>query len=481
MRRRGLGRLAGGALAGAMLAMAAPVLAAATGASEAGEAEFRATYRQLVETNTSLSAGSCTLAAERMASRLAAAGLPQSRITLFATPEHPKEGGLVAVYPGTDARTKPILLLAHLDVVEANRADWTRDPFTLIEENGYFYGRGTLDDKAMASVWVDSLARLASGHVRTRRSVKLALTCGEETSGAFNGAEWLAKNHKDWIDAEFALNEGGGGQTDGKGVVEGGKVVVQSVQVGEKAYQDFTLSVTNPGGHSSQPVPDNAIYALADALARVRSLEFPLEFNDTTRAYFRLAGAARGDALGRAMVALAANPADHAAGALVNRDKHLHSLLRTTCVATLIAGGHALNALPQLASANVNCRMFPGRTTEETRAALVAAIANPALRVEARVKDKPVAKLPPMDPTVIGPMEKLVARYFPGVPLIPAMSTGATDAVYTGAAGIPTYGVPGGWANPDGNGTHGLNERLEVRSLLTGRAFLYDLVLAYAR
>ncbi|MFM5922680.1 MAG: M20/M25/M40 family metallo-hydrolase, partial [Novosphingobium sp.] len=281
----------------------------------------------------------------------------------------------------------------------------------------------------------------------------------------------LANQKRDLIDAEFALNEGGGGRSDGKG-----HLLVQSIQVGEKAYQDFTLTATNPGGHSSQPVRDNAIYAMADAVGKIRDYEFPLEFNDTTRAFFSKAGKMRPDDTGKAMVALAANPADHAAEAVVNKDKMLHSMLRTTCVATLVEGGHALNALPQSVTANVNCRMFPGRTAEETQAALVAAIGDPKVKVETRVKDKPIAKSPPLDPRIVGPMEQLAAKHFPGIPVIPSMSTGATDAVYLGAVGIPTYGVPGVWGDPDGNGAHGLNERMEVRSLYAGRDYLYELV-----
>ncbi|MEN9925002.1 MAG: hypothetical protein RL268_1128 [Pseudomonadota bacterium] len=459
----------------ASLALGVSLIASAavakTAAPRADQTEFRALYKELVETNTTLSAGSCTLAAERMAARLKAAGVPDSQLTLFAVPEFPKEGGLVVVYPGTSKSLKPMLLLAHLDVVEAKRSDWVRDPFTLIEEDGYLYARGTVDDKAQAAIYTDTLIRFAKAGYKPKRTIKLALTCGEETSGAFNGAEWLAKNKRELIDAEFALNEGGGGRSDGKG-----KLMVQSIQVGEKAYQDFTLTATNPGGHSSQPVRENAIYAMADAVAKIRDYRFPLEFNDTTRAFFAKAGAMRKDDTGAAMAALAANPADSAAEAVVNRDKALHSMLRTTCVATLIDGGHALNALPQNVTANINCRMFPGRTAEETRAALAKVIGDPGVKIEERVKDKPIAKAPPLDPKIVGPMEKLAAKHFPGVPVIPSMSTGATDAVYLGATGIPTYGVPGPWTDPDGNGTHGLNERIEIRSLYAGRDYLYDLV-----
>lgn len=467
-------------LIASLLAGTAHAAAPTEGGSFGGEGDFRALYKELIETNTTVTSGSCTLAAERMAARLKAAGFVDSQITMFSVPEHPKDGGLVAVLPGTDKKAKPILLLAHLDVVEAKRADWTRDPFTLIEENGYFYGRGTVDDKAQAAIWTDTMVRFAREHYKPRRTIKLALTCGEETSGAFNGAEWLAKNRRDLIDAAFALNEGGGGRSNGTPISAGGKLEGQSIQVGEKAYQDFTLTVTNPGGHSSTPVRDNAIYVLGDALAKIRDFEFPVQFSDTTRAFFTTTGKLRHDAMGQAMVALAANPADKQAEAILNQDRTFHSMLRTTCVATMVDAGHALNALPQRATANVNCRMFPGRTSEETREALVKAIDNPKVAVELRVKDKPIAIPPALDPAIVGPAEKLAAKYFPGVPFVPTMLAGATDGVYMEAVGIPTYGVPGVWLDPDGNGLHGLNERVEVRSLMTGRAYLYDLVKAYA-
>jgi acetylornithine deacetylase/succinyl-diaminopimelate desuccinylase-like protein len=465
----------------AALLLASVAQAAPAQALRPDQAEFRSLYKELVETNTEVTDGSCTQAADRLAARLRAAGIPESQITLFSVPDHPKDGGIVAIYPGTSSSLKPLLLLAHIDVVVAKRSDWVRDPFTLIEENGYFSGRGTADDKSMAAIWADMLARFAREHYKPRRTIKMALTCGEETSGAFNGANWLANNRRQLIDAAFALNEGGGGETNGKGVSQGGKLAVQTIQVGEKAYQDFTLTATNPGGHSSQPVRKNAIYEMADALGKVRDLEFPLEFNTTTRTYFAEAGKVRTDAIGAAMVALAANPADKQAEATVNTDKELHSLLRTTCVATLIEGGHALNALPQKVTANVNCRMFPGRTAEETKAAIVAAIANPDVTVEPRPPVKPIAQVPPLDPAIVGPMKQLSAKYFPGVPVVPAMSTGATDGLYLAAVGIPTYGVPGVWGDPDGNGVHGLNERIEVQSLYVGRDYLTDLVKAYTK
>lgn len=446
------------------------------GALRPDQQQFFSLYKELVETDTSITSGDCTRAAAQIAARLKTAGFADDQVTLFSVPEHPKEGGIVAVYPGTSSTLKPILLLAHIDVVAAKRADWVRDPFKLVEENGYYYARGISDDKMMAATWADTLIRFQQDGYKPARTVKMALTCGEETDTAFNGAQYLANHRRDLIDAAFALNEGGGGDTDGKG-----HIVSQSIQVGEKIYQDYTLVATNPGGHSSQPVHDNAIYAMSDALLKIRGYEFPAEFNDTTRVFFERAGAARKDAMGAAMVALAKDPGDAEAAAVVNTDKGFHSMLRTTCVATMIDGGHALNALPQRVEANVNCRIFPGHTPAEVMATLAQAIGDPGISMEMKRKDKPLAISPPLDPAIIGPMEELSAKYFPGVPVIPSMSTGATDGLYMSAVGIPTYGVPGAWSDPDGNGIHGLNERLEVRSVYVGRDYLFDLVRALAQ
>ena len=458
----------------AMTLLAAPAQAA-DAPLRPDQTAFRALYKELVETNTTLSEGSCTLAAERMAARLKAAGFADADLTLFATPENPKEGGLVALFRGTSKTIKPILLIAHIDVVEARRADWTRDPFTLIEEGGYFYARGSADDKAMAAVWVDALIRFKQQKYTPRRSIKLALTCGEETNGAFNGAQWLAANRRDLIDAEFALNEGGGGDSDGKG-----KVVGQTVQVGEKTFANYRLETRNIGGHSSVPVRDNAIYQLARALIKIDAHKFPAEMTETTRSYFARTGASRGDAVGKAMVALAANLQNKEAEALVNTERFLNSNLRTTCVATMLDGGHAKNALPQRAGANVNCRIFPGHSIEAIRTDLAAVIGDAGVTIEALPPVRPTPPAPPLDAKIIGPMERLAAKYFPGIPVIPSMANGYTDATFLGAAGIPTYGVPGIWGDPDGNGAHGLNERIEVRSVYVGRDYLFDLVKAYA-
>ncbi|HWY61736.1 MAG TPA: M20/M25/M40 family metallo-hydrolase [Rhizomicrobium sp.] len=439
------------------------------------QAAFRALYKELVETNTTLSSGSCTLAAQRMAAHLKSAGYPDADVTLFSVPDHPKEGGLTAILRGTSRTARPMLLLGHLDVVEARRADWTRDPFQLVEEKGYFYARGTADMKALSATWLDILMRFKQGGYHPRRTIKLALTCGEETSYAFNGTDWLARNRPELVSAAFALNEAGGGRTDGHG-----KLVVQTMQVGEKAMQNYRLETRNPGGHSSVPVRDNAIYQLAEALLKVRDHEFPVKMSDTTRAYFAKSGAAIGGEMGRAMVALSKNPGDAVAASIVSKDASYHSMLRTTCVATLLDGGHAENALPQRAGANINCRIFPGETVAATRAALAAAINDPGVKITDASHKGPISVPPPLDAKIMGPAEQLVAKYFPGVPLVPVMSTGATDGIFLEAIGIPVYGVPGGWLDPDENGMHGLNERNSVRSVYIGRDFLTDLVKSYA-
>ncbi|MBI1403184.1 MAG: M20/M25/M40 family metallo-hydrolase [Porphyrobacter sp.] len=459
------------ALALVATSAAAQVPTGTQGALRPDQQQFFDLYKELVETNTTVSNGSCTQAAAQIGARLEAAGFASDAITLFSVPEHPRDGGIVAVLQGSSKTLEPMLLLGHIDVVEAKRSDWVREPFKLIEDGGYYYARGILDDKFQSAVWADTLIRMKKAGKVPERTIKMALTCGEETDTAFNGAQYLSTRKRDLIDAAFALNEGGGGRTDGKG-----HLMVQTIQVGEKVYQDYRLTVTNPGGHSSQPVPDNAIYRMAAALEKIGAHEFPAELNDTTRTFFAKAGAMRGDATGKAMVRLTRDLGDAEAMALVDEDKAMHSMLRTTCVATMIEGGHAVNALPQKVTANVNCRIFPGHTPQEIMGELEDIIGDDTITIARVREDKPLAVNPPLDPAIIGPIERLAAKHFPGVPVIPTMSTGATDGVYTGGAGIPTYGVPSIWTDPDGNGTHGLNERLEVRAVYVARDYLYDLV-----
>jgi acetylornithine deacetylase/succinyl-diaminopimelate desuccinylase-like protein len=451
----------------------------ASAQTQPGEARFRELYKELIETNTTLSAGDCTLAAERMAARLKAAGMTQGDVQVFTAPDHPKEGGLIAVYPGKDPRLKAILLLAHIDVVEAKREDWTRDPFTLVEEKGSFYARGAIDDKAEAAIWVDTLIRFSEEKYRPPRTVKLALTCGEETAGAFNGAQWLAENRRELIDAAFAVNEGAFGELDG----DGHRVALE-IEAGEKTPQNYRLEVTNPGGHSSRPVKDNAIYRLAAALTRIAAYVFPAQFTDASKAYFsgmaQIQAAKGNKAVADAMNALVKDPNDRQAIGLVSaQDPSWNATLRTTCVATMLDAGHATNALPQRARANINCRIFPGVSQESVRRQLEEVIADPAVKVATLETRGPTSAPPPLTPQILGPLQKLSAEFFPGVPVLPILQPGATDGVFLTAVGIPTYGIEPIFAGPDLGHIHGLNEYINVKSLLDGRNFLYRLVKAY--
>ncbi|HUO96564.1 MAG TPA: M20/M25/M40 family metallo-hydrolase [Steroidobacteraceae bacterium] len=444
------------------------------------EQRFRDLYKELVETNTTASTGSCTLAAERMAARLRAAGIPESDLHPFAVPEYPKDGGLVVIFPGKDPKAKAILLLAHIDVVEAKREDWVRDPFKLVEENGTFYARGAVDDKAEAAIFVDTLLRFQDEHYRPRHTLKLALTCGEEGGGEFNGAEWLTKNRRELIDAAFAVNEGAGGELDANG-----QRVALEVQAGEKTAQNFRLEVTNKGGHSSRPLKDNAIYHLAGALKRIEGYEFPAQFTDGNRGYFTgmaKVEAAKGEtAIAKAMNAIVKDPNDAKSIALVSAgDPSWNATLRTTCVATMVEAGHAQNALPQRARANVNCRIFPGVEPEAVRQTLVKVIDDPAVSVTSLKVRGPSSPPPPLTPSILGPVEKLAAEYWPGVPVVPILQPGATDGQFLNAAGIPTYGIEPVFLGPDLGNIHGLNEHVSVKALFEGREFLYRLVKIYA-
>jgi acetylornithine deacetylase/succinyl-diaminopimelate desuccinylase-like protein len=464
-------------LIGAVAAIAIAATAAHAQTASPDQAAFRDLYKELVETNTTYSAGSCTLAAERMAARLKAAGFPETDLHLLVPPDHPKDGNLVAVYPGKDPKAKAVLMLAHIDVVEAKREDWVRDPFKLVEEGGYFYGRGASDDKAQAAIWVDSLIRYRHEGFKPRRTIKMALTCGEEGGGQVNGASWLAQTQRELIDAEFALNEGAGGAFDAAG-----KRVAHNIQAGEKTSVGFKLEVTNPGGHSSRPVPDNAIYHLIRALDRISQYEFPVQLNEATRGYFTKMSKIVGGETGAAMTAIVANPQDKAAYTTLSKDPSMHAILGTTCVATRLEAGHANNALPQRATAIVNCRIFPGVPVEEVQQTLVKVAADPAVSITwpSDGRSRVEAGAPPLTPQVMGPIEKLSAQMWPGVPVVPLLLAAGTDAKPLIAAGIPTYGVSGIFYEPDLGHIHGLNERIGVTSLYEGRDFLYRLVKIYA-
>ncbi|MGK2912579.1 MAG: M20/M25/M40 family metallo-hydrolase [Sphingobium sp.] len=458
------GLVATALMAGSSVAHAAP---------QPGEAAFREMLKEMVEIDSSFDTGSCTTVAEKIAARMKAAGFPESGLHLFVPDGHPKAGALVAVYPGRDPKLKPVLMLGHIDVVNARRADWTRDPFKLIEEGGYFYARGVADMKAQDAIWADNLLRYKAERYKPLRTIKMALTCGEE--GLYlNGAKWLVDNQRALIDAGIALNEGGYGELDASG-----KRIDQTFQAAQKVVMSFTFETTNPGGHSSVPRPDNAIYSLARALDRLSQYEFPVQFIDANRGYFTRMAKIAGGEDGKAMATIVVNPEDKAANAVLNRSPIYHSMLRTTCVATLLSAGHAGNALPQRASATVNCRVIPGVPMEEVRDALIKVVNDPEVTITSGRSYKPSPPAPVTD-AIFGPAQRASAAVWPGVPMVPHMATGATDAVTLNAAGIPTYGISGIFRDPDGNGVHGLNERIRVSSVMEARDFLYRLVKAYA-
>jgi acetylornithine deacetylase/succinyl-diaminopimelate desuccinylase-like protein len=429
-------------------------------------------FQQLIEINTTDSVGSTTVAAEAMARRLRNAGFPASDVVVLGP--NPRKGNMVARLHGTGAH-RPVLLIGHLDVVEALRTDWTTDPFQFVEKDGYYYGRGTQDMKSDDAIWVTEFTRFKEEGFKPDRDLILALTADEE-GGVANGVDWLIKNHRDLIDAEFVLNSDGGGVDTANG-----KPVIISMDASEKLYADFQLTVTNPGGHSSLPVPDNAIYHLADALGRLEHFQFPLELNDVTRTYFeRMASVETGQEAAD-MRAILNNPPDPAAAARLALDPLQNAELRTTCVATRLDAGHANNALPQSAHANVNCRILPGHTREEVRQSLIGIFADPKVEVRyvdhGRLLDSAPndQALPPVKlrPDVMNTLEKIAGEMWPGTPVIPTMSTGASDGVYTNAAGMPTYVISGIAIDMNDVRAHGRDERLRVESFYQGVDFYY--------
>jgi acetylornithine deacetylase/succinyl-diaminopimelate desuccinylase-like protein len=426
----------------------------------------REIYKELIETNTSYSTGATTPAAQAVAARLRASGFPETDIEVVGAA--PNKMNVVARYRGTGVRP-PILLLAHLDVVEALRADWSMDPFQLTERDGYFYGRGTGDDKAQAAIWVASFIRYKQEGFRPDRDLILALTADEEGGGPFNGVQWLLKNRPEIIKAEFCLNEGGWGE------IRNGKNLLNSLQVSEKYVANFRLEVKNKGGHSSMPVKENAIYRLAGALQRLALFEFPIKLNEVTRGYFEqtaklesgsiaedLRAAAEGSAAAQNRVA-AASPAWNA-------------VMRTTCVATKLDGGHAYNALPQTAGAVVNCRILPGQAVEDVQQTLKGVIADDQVSLSL-IGEPPHPSPPsPLRPDLMKAVSELTNSMWPGVPAIPKMVMGGTDGMYLRAAGIPTYGVQGIFFDSEDIRFHGKDERLGVKQFYEGQTFLYELV-----
>lgn len=435
---------------------------------------FRALYEELVETNTTLSVGSCTDAAQIIARHLRSAGYPDEDVRIIVAPDQEKKGNLVARLRGTNPDMQPMLLLAHLDVVEADPEDWERDPFTLFEENNFFYGRGAADDKSMVAIFVDSMIRYREEGFQPQRDIKMALTCGEETSYDFNGIRYLLENYRDLIDAEFALNENGNGILD-----ENGERVGLLLQAGQKVSQTFELEVINRGGHAARPRPDNAISELAAALVNLAAYEFPVDINPATKLYFKGMASANTGQRATDMRAVAGETPDTEAAERLAEDPFTNALMRTTCIATMLEGGHAPNALPQSATATVNCRIKPGVSIEEITATLAEVTANPNLSITPIGEPGLPSPPPPLTAAIRAPVETVAARMWPGIPVVPTQMSGADDGRFLNAAGIATYGVSGLFRNPDGDGSHGLNERMPVRSLFEGRDFLHEVVKLY--
>src|SRR5436190_5642402 len=428
-------------------------------------------YKELAEINTVTNSGDTGLAADAMAARLTKAGFPAADVHVFKPA--PKKGNLVARYRGT-GKKKPMLLVAHIDVVDAKREDWSLDPFTLTEKDGYFYGRGTGDDKFMATAFVANLIRYRQEGLRPDRDLILLLETDEEIGDANKlGIRWLIANQRPLIDAEFALNEGGGVG------LKGDKPLRHGLQTAEKVYVDYRLEVTNRGGHSSLPRKDNAIYRLAEGLVRLAKHEFPVKLNETTRLWFERS-AAMEPQRATDMRALAAGSADAAAIARLSADPAFNAQMRTTCTATLLQGGHAPNALPQLARANVNCRVLPGEPIEELEKTLKQVLADDQIKLIRAYE--PTASAPsPLRPEIVQPIEKLTAQFWPGIPVIPSMSAGATDGSFLRNAGIPTYGHSGLAGDIDDVRAHGRDERVSVKAFDDGLEYLYQLVKALSQ
>lgn len=451
----------------AAIGTAAPVRAA----DRPDQEKFREIYKELVETDTSVDTGNCTTLADKVEARMKAGGFTDAEIYRFAPSA--KEGGIVVTLVGT-SKEKAVLLLGHIDVVNAPAEGWSHDPFKFTEAGGFFSGRGTADMKDLDAVWIDTMLRLKAQGRKPRRTLKMALTCGEEGAWPNNGARWLSEQKRELIDADFALNEGGGGDAEANG-----RLLNLTVGGAEKFGPNFTIEATNPGGHSSVPRADNAIYDLSRALLRIEGLHFPVDLNEVTRAFFTKASIGRTDKIGDAMRAIVANPGDPAAEAVLSENLVYNAMLHTTCVPTLLTAGHATNALPQEASANVNCRILPGETQAQVQAALVKAVNDPKISVTFVPNDEPVAGVSPVTEQVFGPMEQVAKKYFPGVNVVPTMTTGGSDTRYLWAIGIPTYGAPGIASPLGGSGAHGINEHVGVQAVYAGRDYLFALIQAY--
>jgi acetylornithine deacetylase/succinyl-diaminopimelate desuccinylase-like protein len=427
----------------------------------------RDVLQQLVELDTSQSAGETTRAAQAVATRLRAAGLPAGDVRVVGPSK--KKQNLVARLHGAGKRP-PLLLLAHLDVVDARRADWTMDPFVLAERDGYYYGRGTQDDKSLAALWVAIFVRLHRERVPLDRDVILALTADEE-NGPENGVSWLLAHERRLIDAALALTEGGGGE------LKAGRRLCLDIQPAEKGYLTFSIEAKNKGGHSSLPEPDNAIVRVGDAAARIHRHAFAVELGPITRAYFQRMADIEAGPLAADMRAVARTPPDAVAAARLSKVALYNARLRTTCVPTQIQGGHAENALPQSARATINCRVLPGHGADEVARELAAAIADPGVEL-AQVRTMDPSPASPLPPDLLSTVERAGAAVWPGVPVLPILLTGATDGRFLRAASIPTYGLTGLFGDIDDIRAHGRDERLLVRSFIEAHDFLARVVLS---
>ncbi|HEV2288148.1 MAG TPA: M20/M25/M40 family metallo-hydrolase [Candidatus Acidoferrales bacterium] len=446
-------------------------IAATAGAQQQTQDEHKVAhdiYKQLIETNTTESVGNMTTAANEIAERLRAAGFPASDVTVLGPDA--RHGNVVARIHGSGAR-KPILFIAHLDVVEANRADWSLDPFKLTEQDGFFYGRGTSDIKDGDAILTANFIRLKEEGYKPDRDLILALTSDEE-GGDFNGITWLLEKHRNLIDAEYCINTDGGDFQ-----LKDGKPLLTSIQTSEKLYADYELKVFNKGGHSSLPSPDNAIYHLAGGLMRLSHYQFPTEFNETTRTFFERMSKIEQGTLASELAGAAKNPPDAAAIQTLSESPYYNALLRTTCVATRLSGGHANNALPQDASAIVNCRIFPGGTQEETEKTLVKVLDDPQIKVSA-IAPPHTSPASPLRKDVLEADEKVVGEMWPGTPVIPTMETGATDGYLLRDAGIPTYGISGVFIDMNDVRAHGRDERILQSSFYEGVDFFYRYIKA---
>jgi acetylornithine deacetylase/succinyl-diaminopimelate desuccinylase-like protein len=424
-------------------------------------------YKELIEINTVTPTGDTGQAADAMAARLRAAGFPEADVQVFKPA--PRKGDLVARLRGTGAR-KPILLMAHLDVVEARREDWSFDPFKLLEQDGYFYGRGSQDDKFMASALISNLIRYKQEGFQPDRDIIVVLETDEEILDRNGvGIQWLIKNHRDLLDAEFALNEGGGVG------LRNGKAIRNSIQTSEKVPVDYSLEVRNPGGHSSVPSKNNAIYHLAGGLTRLAQFDFPIQLNETTRAWLKAAAPLEDKQIGADMLSVASGrPAPAAVARLTARPPY-NAQLRTTCVATLLEGGHADNALPEKAQATVNCRVLPGESVDEVQKTLVKVVNDAQVSITPtwiHVQSPPS----PLTPEIVDAVAKVSAQFWPGAPVIPTMSTGASDGSFLRNIGIPVYGTTGMASDIDDVRAHGKDEREGVQAFYEGQEYLYRLV-----